>query len=154
MQARFGDCLFDTEARQMTRAGRPVELMPKGFELLATLLAGRPRAFSKQELHEILWPDTHVVDVSLARLVSEVRKAIGDSARAPRYIRTVHGYGYAFSGEASDEAGARPGPPTPCWLVWGRRMVPLTEGENLIGRAAGSVVFIDSSVRARIGDLV
>lgn len=146
MQTRFGDCLFDTEARQLTRGGQTIELTPKGFELLATLLAGRPRAFSKQELHEILWPDTFVVDVSLARLVSEVRKAIGDTARAQRFIRTVHGHGYAFSGEVEEQTGElRADSVAPCWLVWGRRMVPLARGENLIGRAAESVLFIDSS---------
>ncbi len=146
MQVRFGDCLLDTEARQLSRAGRPAELTPKGFELLTNLLAGRPRAFSKQQLHEVLWPDTFVVDVSLARLVSEVRKAIGDDARAQRYIRTVHGYGYAFSGEVVEKVGERStGPAAPCWLVWGRRMVPLGGGENLVGRAVESVVFIDSS---------
>lgn len=150
MQARFGDCLFDTEARQLTRAGRVVELTPKGFELLATLLAGRPRALSKQELHEALWPDTFVVDVSLARLVSEVRKAIGDTVAEQRFIRTVHGHGYAFSGDVQELGGRRSGEsPAPCWLVWGRRMVPLDMGENLIGRAAESVLAIDSSKVSR-----
>ena len=96
MPLRFGDCVFDRSARTLTRDGRPVEITLKAFELLSTLLENRPRPLSKAELHERLWPKTFVSDTSLARLVSELRKAIGDNAKHPRLVRTLHGYGYAF----------------------------------------------------------
>ncbi len=96
MHLRFGDCVFDRGTRTLTRGGRPVDIAPKAFELLGLLLEHRPRPLSKPELHEKLWPDTFVSDSSLARLVSELRKAIGDRARDPRLVRTVHGFGYAF----------------------------------------------------------
>jgi len=63
------------------------------------LLAARPRVLSREVLHETLWPETFVSDTSLARLVSEVRKAIGDEPHEAKFVRTAHGYGYAFSGE-------------------------------------------------------
>ncbi len=145
MRVRFGDFLFDGETRQLTCAGAAVQLTPKAFELLRALLEHRPRALSKQELHDVLWPDTFVVDVGLARLVSEVRKAIGDPARAPRFIRTVHGYGYAFGGEVSEADGPSRQEPPACWLVSGRRLVPLAWGPNGIGRSVDSVLMIDSA---------
>lgn len=98
MPLRFGNCSFDPSLRTLTRNGRSVQLTPKAFELLSALLENRPRPLSKTELHERLWPATFVSDTSLARLVSELRRAIGDDARDPRLVRTLHGYGYAFHG--------------------------------------------------------
>lgn len=98
MPLRFGDCVFDRRARTLTRDGRSVRITPKAFELLSALLESRPLPLSKTELHERLWPATFVSDTSLARLVSELRRAIGDDARDPRLVRTLHGYGYAFHG--------------------------------------------------------
>jgi len=97
----FGACVLDTETRQLLRAGEPVHLTPKAFELLQGLLERRPRVLSKAELREQLWPHTHVHEANLPNLVAEVRAAVADDARSPRFIRTVHGFGYAFCGEAA-----------------------------------------------------
>jgi DNA-binding winged helix-turn-helix (wHTH) protein len=97
LRLRFGDCLLDTEARELRLAGSRRELSPKGLQFLELLLEARPRALTKQEIHERLWPDSVVSDSSLARLASEVREAIGDDARHPRLLRTLHRHGYAFS---------------------------------------------------------
>jgi len=148
MALEFGDCLFDSETRVLTREGHVVTLSPKAFALLSTLLAERPRALSKAALHEAIWPGTFVSDSSLARLVSELRSALGDNAGEPRFVRTVHGFGYAFSGEATEAAEETASEPV-CWLVWGRRVAPLRPGENLIGRSTDSVVAIDSSKVSR-----
>lgn len=86
---------------------------------------------------------------SLARLVTEIRKATGDSARGSRYVRNVHGFGYAFCGEA--EAGARTAhAPAACSLLWGEREIPLPEGESLIGRTPACRVVIDSPQVSRL----
>lgn len=74
-------------------------------------MSARPNPIAKTELFERLWPDTFVSEANLASLVKEIRAAIGDDARAPRYIRTVHRFGYAFSGSvegASPSAAASP----------------------------------------------
>ena len=72
----------------LSRASQPVHLTPKAFELLELLLARRPRAISKPALMELLWPGVVVTEGSLANIVSEVRIAIGDTARCAHFIRT------------------------------------------------------------------
>jgi DNA-binding winged helix-turn-helix (wHTH) protein len=148
----FGVCVLDTETRQLLRAGELVHLMPKAFELLQALLESRPRALSKAELHELLWPDTHVLAANLPNVVAEVRAAIADNARDPHFIRTVHGFGYAFCGEAS-ESGSAALPeaerPFVYRLLWEGVLVALAEGEYLLGRHPDSVVPIDSETVSR-----
>ncbi|MGZ8798161.1 MAG: winged helix-turn-helix domain-containing protein, partial [Thermoanaerobaculia bacterium] len=98
MKIRFGECVLETDERVLLRGGQPVHLTPKAFQLLGFLVEVRPRAVPKSELQEKLWPATFVSEGNLATLVKEARIAIGDDARQPLYIRTVHGYGYAFAG--------------------------------------------------------
>jgi hypothetical protein len=107
------------------------------------VLDARPHAVTKQEIHDRMWPDAFVSDSSLPRLAAEVRAAIGDDAKAPHLLRTVHRFGYSFCGVVTeDAAGGDPGR-APCRLVWGERQIPLLPGENLIGRGAEVRVWID-----------
>jgi WD40 repeat protein/DNA-binding winged helix-turn-helix (wHTH) protein len=99
----FGDFAFDQERRQLLRSGQPVPLEAKAFELLGLLLSRRPHALSKAQIRDVLWPGAFVSESALARLVTLLRAACGDDAQAPRFIRTVHGFGYAFSGEARED---------------------------------------------------
>jgi len=138
----FGRCLFDGDARELRRDGARQPLSPKAFQFLELLLSERPRAIAKQEIHERLWPDSFVSDSSLARLAAEVRSALGDDAKMPRHLRTIHRFGYAFSGDVINEAAAS-GTPAACRLVWAERQIPLLEGENLLGRASDVRVVID-----------
>jgi Tol biopolymer transport system component/DNA-binding winged helix-turn-helix (wHTH) protein len=108
---RFGAFTLDFETRQLIQDGRAVHLEPKAFDLLAALVLDRPKALSKADLQERLWPGTFVSEANLSNLVAEVRAALGDPARAPRFIRTVHGFGYAFSGEATEVNGSDVAPP-------------------------------------------
>jgi DNA-binding winged helix-turn-helix (wHTH) protein len=146
VRVRFGDCVYDSEARQLTVAGKAVALSPRAFELLGLLVAQRPRALRQAELRDRLWPDTFVSYTSLARVVAEVRRALGDRRRQPRFIRTVHGFGYSFCGEviATSSSDAATGAAFTCSLVWGTREIGLAEGVNLIGRADECTVRIDS----------
>ena len=147
MTFRFGSFTLDTESRALLRGGKPVAISPKAFRLLQVLLEARPRAIPKAELHQRLWPDTVVSDVNLPTLIAEIRSAIGDGARAPEFIRTVYGYGYAFSGDAvaarRDGRSAQSGDPV-FRLLWGPREIALSEGENVLGRGADSLVWIDA----------
>jgi DNA-binding winged helix-turn-helix (wHTH) protein len=135
----FGDCVLNNETREVSREGRPLHLQPKAFRLLEVLVERRPKAVSKEELIGLLWPKTFVAEGNLARLVAEVREAIGDDAHEPRFIRTVHGFGYAFHGKATSAAGERP----VFKLIWGDREIALDEGENLLGRDPLSIACID-----------
>ena len=96
MQVRYGTFVLDPETRELLRDGHRVSLSPKAFDLLSILVAHRPKAISKSDLQERLWPATFVVEKNLANLVSEIRDAIGDDPSRPRFIRTVHRFGYAF----------------------------------------------------------
>ncbi len=146
MRFQFGDCALDLDTRELSRGGKPVHVEPKAFRLLELLLTARPKALSKDELQDQLWPKTFVSERSLARLVEVLRDCLGDSAKEPRFIRTVHGFGYAFSGDASPAPGGAGRPSRSgfhCRIVWGDREIALSEGENVLGRDPDTVVFID-----------
>ena len=100
MRIRFGPFTLDLESRQLTSAGKEIHLEPKAFELLSALVLERPKALSKADLQERLWPGTFVAEANLSNLVAEIRAALGDPARAPKFVRTAHGFGYAFCGDA------------------------------------------------------
>ena len=143
VRLRFGECVLDPGSRELSRGGARQDLSPKAFQLLELLLEDRPRALTKQELHDRLWPDAFVSDSSLPRLVAEVRAAIGDDAKAPGLVRTVHRFGYAFFGAVTPEAAEGEQTAAPCRLVWGDRQIALLPGENILGRAAEARVWID-----------
>lgn len=145
MRIQFGESTLDTVSRQLLRGPRVLHLSPKGFELLRLLVENRPRALPKEELFDRLWPDVIVSEASLAGLAAEIRRVIGDDAREPRFLRTVHGFGYAFADEAAagaDEDGV-------FRLVWGLREVTLSSGENVLGRDADAAVRIDDATVSR-----
>ena len=153
MRLRFGDAVFDSDTREVLRAGEPLAISPKAFALLELLVESRPKAVSKADIHSRLWPGIHVSEANLANLVVELRSALGDDARKPSVIRTVARFGYAFSAKASPDR-SRPGPEPNVSgrayrLVWGRREISLDPGENLIGRDRDAVVWIDDESVSR-----
>jgi DNA-binding response OmpR family regulator len=92
---RFGSLAIDPAAREVSVAGKPVELTRLEFDLLDALSA-RPRlAFTRRQLVDRVWGedwfgDDHIVDVHVVRL----RRKLGDDPASPRYVRTVRGVGY------------------------------------------------------------
>jgi hypothetical protein len=124
-----------------------VPLSPRAFELLGMLLWARPRAVPQHELKEHLWPDSLVGRTSLARLVTEIRRATGDTRAKPRFVRTHHGFGYSFCGEAREHHGEKTS--YACRLRWGAREIPLGDGEHLIGRAPDCAVRVDTPRTSR-----
>ena len=151
VRLRLGDLTFDPDARQLRRGPDEVHLSPKAYELLKLLVESRPRAVSKKELQERLWPDTFVSEANLASLAAEVREALDDNPRSPRFIRTAHRFGYAFSGSAVEEIGADPegDSTTFCWLIRDGRRLPLQAGENVLGRDADDGIRIESPTVSR-----
>jgi hypothetical protein len=115
------------------------------------LLARRPHALTRAEIHDALWPATYVSTSNLGRVVADLRSALGDDARRPRFIRTVHGFGYAFSGEVGDDAPPLSGSSEAraCRLIWGSREIALGEGQHVLGRAPDASVWIDSTKVSR-----
>jgi DNA-binding winged helix-turn-helix (wHTH) protein len=147
----FGPFTLDTGRRQLTRAGRDVHLEPKAFNLLLALVEARPNALSKADLQERLWPGTFVAEANLANLLAEVRAALDDPARAPKFVRTVHRFGYAFCGEAvapPDRVDTRPSRVW-CTLEADGRRFALASGEHVIGRDADVEIRFDTSTVSR-----
>jgi DNA-binding winged helix-turn-helix (wHTH) protein len=146
VRLRFADCVLDTEMRELRRGGQATPLSPKAYQLLEVLVLQRPGAVSHEDLRRALWPDSVAGGTTLARLVNEVRAAIGDSAAGARIIRTVHRFGYAFADTgAVDIAAAGPMSPVPCAVQWGERQVALAMGENLIGRSPEALISVSSA---------
>ena len=139
MRTRFSQFIVDSETRQLLADGTDVHLSPKAFDLLCVLLARRPNVVGKEQLLQLVWPDTYVAEANLNVLVAEVRRAIGDSPQAPRCIRTVHGVGYAFCATATDAQSD----PAHCWLLADDRRFALSEGDNIIGRDPSCNVWLD-----------
>jgi DNA-binding winged helix-turn-helix (wHTH) protein len=146
----FGPFILDLDTRQVTRGGREIHLTTKAFDLLGVLALDRPKVLSKAVLQEHLWPATFVAEANLPNLVAEVRHALDDSARAPVYIRTAHGFGYAFCGDAvvigAPDLAAGNGS---CWLEWDGRRLPLAVGEHVIGRDPDVEIRVDQSTVSR-----
>jgi DNA-binding winged helix-turn-helix (wHTH) protein len=147
----FGPFILDLDTRQLTQENREIHLAPKAFELLTMLVLDRPKVLSKAVLQDRLWPGTFVAEANLSNLVAEIREALGDDAHAPQFIRTSHGFGYAFCGNATTAQESRDTPPDrpTCWLECDRRRLPLTVGEHVIGRDPDVEVRLDSSTVSR-----
>jgi DNA-binding winged helix-turn-helix (wHTH) protein len=146
---KFGDCLFDPESRRLFRGGAAVSLSPKAYALLDLLIRNRPRAMAKAELQETLWPDTFVVEANLANLVAELRGAMGEKGQRDGFLRTVHGFGYAFSADPAADSGVGAAGASVVCLVRDGRAFPLAAGENVIGRDPVAAVFVDDTTVSR-----
>lgn len=154
MRKRFGSYLFDSEARQLWRGRAVVALSPKALSLLELLLARAPRVVSKEEIQSLLWPSTFVSEANLTNLISEVRAAIGETARRPHSIRTAHRFGYAFDGPLYEEpsesdSDSDSNDPVLYRLLLGRRRFALEAGENVLGRHPDARVRIDQTSVSR-----
>jgi DNA-binding winged helix-turn-helix (wHTH) protein len=150
MQVRFGNFVLDTDTRELLRDTQPVHLSPKAFQLLELLLETRPKALSKDTLYGLLWPNTFVVEANLSNLVGEVRAALDDNPRHPKFVRTVHGFGYAFSERPqSDDLAIQRSPGVVFRLVWQQGRATFSEGEHVLGRDPALDVCLDSSSVSR-----
>lgn len=108
MRFHFEPFTLDSSTRLLLKGEDVVRISPKAFQLLLTLVENAPDAVSKQEIQERVWPDTFVTETNLPTLVGEIRSALDDDSREPRFVRTVYGFGYAFSGDLKrDDVPAR-----------------------------------------------
>ena len=148
-QLSFGAFTLDIDSRQLQHGSdrQPVHLSPKAFELLQVLIEARPRALTKGELHERLWPSTFVSEATLSSLVAELRDALGERGRHAQFVRTLHGYGYAFAAPA-ETAGSTIGSITN-WIVCEGEEIALGEGEHVLGRDSDARVELRSPAVSR-----
>jgi DNA-binding winged helix-turn-helix (wHTH) protein len=144
---RFGPFELDSARRWLARDGVERHLTPKAFQLLEILVAAAPRVVPKGELHDRLWPRGVVSDASLIGLIKEVRRALDDDDSDAPIIRTVHRVGYAFI--AVIDAQPLPAPAACGWLVSERGRLPLSPGENVVGRDPGAQIWLDHDTVSR-----
>jgi DNA-binding winged helix-turn-helix (wHTH) protein len=149
MVFKLGPCRIDSDRRELIRDGKEQHLSPKAFDLLVALLSARPTVVTKDQLMSQIWPGVYVAECNLPTLIAEIRTAIGDSARAPRFIKTHFSIGYSFIGDVTEMARTAAAPPLGpmSTLRIGQRRVILGQGESTVGRDADcDVVINDSSV--------
>ena len=92
---RFDGFTLDVMRRAVRRGERDIELRPKSFDVLCCLVERAGQPVAKEEIIEAVWPNVVVGDESLARCVSDVRRALGDTDQ--RIIKTLPRRGYLFA---------------------------------------------------------
>ncbi|MDT8070619.1 MAG: winged helix-turn-helix domain-containing protein [Terriglobia bacterium] len=87
----------DAERETLLRAGEPVALPPKAFQVLLVLVRNSQEVVTKDDLMKEVWPDTFVEEANLSRNIFLLRKALGESPQDHRYVLTVPGRGYRLA---------------------------------------------------------
>lgn len=155
----LGEWLVQPSLNTLSRSDQTVRLRPKLMDVLA-FLASRPGGVvSQEEILESVWSREFIAESALTRTIAELRKTLGDDAGEPRFIETISKRGYRLIARverinepatARSEDLARSRSPSPrrnssCRLCWGEQELPLSEGENVIGRTSEAAVRISSS---------
>lgn len=104
IRLRFDAFDLDEANARLTRQGKAVALPPKALAVLCTLARHRGNLVTKNDLLDAVWGHQHVSESLLKSVISEVRSALQDDAKAPRYIETVSRFGYRFIGNVSSAA--------------------------------------------------
>jgi TolB-like protein/DNA-binding winged helix-turn-helix (wHTH) protein len=111
-----GDYRLDLADERLWRDGAHIALGGRAFALLRLLMERPQTLVTKDEIFDRVWPGLAVSDSVLTTAVKELRRALGDEARRPAVIQTVHGRGYRFMlpvTEADAPAPPVPAPPPP-----------------------------------------
>jgi len=102
----FGDYHFDVEAGRLWRGTNELHLTPKASAVLSVLVTRAGQPVSKEELLASVWAGTIVSDDALTSCIQELRRALEDNAKQPRFIETRHRRGYLFVAPLSDGASS------------------------------------------------
>lgn len=102
----FGPFVVDVAKSVLMRDGEIVPIGLKPFQVLLALTRNHGQVVTKDELLNLVWPDTVVEENNLARTISALRRAMGESLDAPHYITTVPGRGYRFVADVKEVANA------------------------------------------------
>jgi DNA-binding winged helix-turn-helix (wHTH) protein len=142
---RFDQFCFDGDQKALLRGGEPVRLTPRAFRLLEMLLMRHPKAVSKRELLDYVWSGHIVEEANLKTLVLEIRTALEERGGRPEVLRTVYGFGYAFTGQVEELDS--PEPTAIVSVRWNAKSALLPLGSHRIGRRPDCAVsIVDPSV--------
>ncbi|MFN0111569.1 MAG: DPP IV N-terminal domain-containing protein [Blastocatellia bacterium] len=104
----FGSFRLDAAERLLMREGRTVPLSPKVFDTLLALVENSGRIVGKEELMQLLWPDTFVEESNLTQNISQLRRALGDGNGDGQFIETIPKRGYRFAISVAQVSDAEP----------------------------------------------
>jgi TolB-like protein len=135
---QFGPFRLDLERRELSRDDQPVPLRAKSFELLAVLLEHAGSPVTKETLLARVWSGASVEENSIAKAISEVRRALGERPRSSRFVRTLSGQGYCFT--AAVKQIARPAHPRRLAVLPFSPLVGREEHEYLAVGLADSLI--------------
>ncbi|ARN19017.1 ATP-binding protein [Piscinibacter gummiphilus] len=134
---QFGPFALDRGDGRLLRGGRPVELKPKALALLLALIDHAGRVVAKDELLDAVWGTRYITEGVIKTQVAELRAALGDDPKAPRWIETVHGRGYRFAGQVNADPAPADDP---------------VDNSPLVGRGEELAVLRQAFERARAGE--
>src|SRR5437868_12045073 len=106
MAYRFGDFEVDFQVYELRKAGEPLRIDRKVFDLLRYLIEQRERVVDKNELLEHVWGGDVVVDAVVTTAVARLRKVLGQRGGEGGPVQTVHGRGYRFIAPLAPYVGA------------------------------------------------
>ncbi|MCC2977619.1 winged helix-turn-helix domain-containing protein [Sphingomonas sp. PL-96] len=112
VRVRFGEFLLDLADERLIGPGGPIRIGNKAFRVLRALAAMRGRLLTKEELFETVWDGARVSESALTSVIKELRRALGDDSKAPRFIGAVYGRGYRFLAPVKDEPAGEEPPPS------------------------------------------
>jgi DNA-binding winged helix-turn-helix (wHTH) protein/tetratricopeptide (TPR) repeat protein len=95
-QFLFGPFRLDLANESLWRERKEIRLHPKAFALLRFLVERAGQTVSKETLLQAVWPKVYVTDAVLSVYIAEIRKALGDDPKEPKFIETMHRRGYRF----------------------------------------------------------
>ena len=129
----FDSFRWDPANASLRRGKHEVFLTPKAFSMLRYLVEHAGQLVTKDDLWQAAWPGITVTDAALTVCMSEIRKALGDNAKTPRYVETVHRRGYRFIAPVITQAGR-----SSTSGVWRRDLTrdisPKTSTPSFVGR--------------------
>jgi predicted ATPase len=171
----FGRYRFNLASGQLWAGRREIKLTPKASSVLVALVTRAGHPVTKDELFAAVWPDAIVSDEALTSCVQELRKALADDARRPRFIETRHRRGYRFVARVSaspiDEETKAPGArgavhsrqvmvgrerelqTLHAWFeraAGGERQIVFVTGEPGIGKTTFVEAFVEDTQRNRV----
>lgn len=102
-QITFGEFRLDELNECLWRENQAISLRPKVFAVLKYLIEHKGQLITKKEFVEKVWPDAFVTDAVLKDSIRQLRAALEDDVKSPRYIETAHRRGYRFIGQISKD---------------------------------------------------
>lgn len=144
---RLDEWIVEPDLNTLSRGTETVRIEAKVMEVLVFLASRGSRLVTRQEIFDGVWGTEFICDNTLTHSISKLRKTLGDDARNPRFIETIHRRGYRMMVPVTSLEGretADPGRASRYRILCGTRSVQLRQGLNLIGRAAEATVRVDS----------